>query len=213
MDRRESLKTLGLTTISAGLLLEACKTDQKKHIVHKDNLDNIDKVGRYDAEIARLKKLEAEPDFFDEHEMKTITVLADIIIPKDEVSGSASDAGVPEFIAFIVKDMPEHQLPLRGGIKWLDRECLLRFGKAFTECNEDERLEIVKEIAYPGKAKPEMQQGVAFFSRMRDLTASGFYTTKMGIDDIGYVGNKPNQWEGVPKDILDQYKQYNLSGF
>ena len=213
MDRRKSLKTIGLTTISAGLLLDACKTDQKKHIVHKDNLDTIDKAGRYDAEIVRLKKLEAEPDFFNEHEMKTITVLADIIIPKDEVSGSASDAGVPEFIAFIAKDMPEHQLPLRGGIKWLDRECLLRFGNAFTECGEEERLEVVNEIAYPGKAKPEMAQGVAFFSRMRDLTASGFYTTKMGIDDIGFVGNRPNKWEGVPKDILDQYKQYNLSGF
>lgn len=213
MDRRASLKTLGLTTISAGLLLDACKTDQKKGVVHKDNLDSVDTVGRYDAEIARQKKLEAEPDFFNEHEMKTITVLADIIIPKDEVSGSASDAGVPEFIAFIVKDMPEHQLPLRGGIKWLDRECLLRYEKPFTDCSEHERLAVIDDIAYPGKARPEMEQGVAFFSRMRDLTASGFYTTKIGIDDIGFVGNRPNKWEGVPKDILDQYKQYGLKGF
>jgi hypothetical protein len=213
MDRRKSLKTLGLTTLSAGLLLEACKTDPEKKMVHKDNLDHVDQAGRYAAETARAKRLEAEPDFFNAHEMKTITVLADIIIPKDEVSGSASDAGVPAFIAFIVKDMPEHQLPMRGGIKWLDRQCLLRFGKAFTECGEKEKLEVVNEIAYPGKAKPEMAPGVAFFSRMRDLTASGFYTTKTGIDDIGFVGNRPNQWEGVPKDILDQYKQYNLNGF
>lgn len=205
MNRRESLKTLGLTSLSAGLFLEACKSNPEKQIVHKDNINNIDTIGRYDAEIARIKKLEAEPDFFDQHEMTTITILADIIIPGDEVSGSASDAKVPAFIAFIVKDMPEHQLPLRGGIKWLDRECLLRFEKPFSDCKENEQLEIVKEIAYPGKAKPDMQQGVAFFSRMRELTASGFFTTKMGIDDIGYVGNQPNKWEGVPEDILKQY--------
>src|SRR5690625_3732629 len=97
MDRRESLKALGLTTIGAGLFLEACNTGKKSPVVHKDNLNTIDTVGRYDAEIERLKKLEAEPDFFDQHEMETITVLADIIIPKDEVSGSASDAGVSDF--------------------------------------------------------------------------------------------------------------------
>lgn len=213
MNRRESLKTLGLTTISAGLFLEACNTGKKSPVVHKDNLSTIDTVGRYDAEIERLKKLEAEPDFFDRHEMETITVLADIIIPKDEVSGSASDAGVPDFIAFIVKDKPEHQLPLRGGIRWLDRECLYRFEKAFVKCNEEEQLELVNDIAFPEKAKPEMEQGVAFFNRIRDLTASGFYTTKMGIDDIGYVGNRPNHWKGVPEEILADYKQYDLRGF
>lgn len=208
MNRRQSLKTLGVTTLGAGLLLEACKTTpEKTEAIGKNNLD-ADTVGRQEFEVARLKKLQAEPDFFNPHEMATITILADIIIPKDDVSGSASDAGVPEFIAFIVKDMPEHQVPLRGGLRWLDRESLQRFDKAFADCREDQRLEIVNDIAYPGKARPEMSPGVAFFNRMRDLTASGFYTTKMGIDDIGYVGNRPNKWEGVPKEVLDQYKQY-----
>ena len=137
--------------------------------------------------------------------MATITVLGDIIIPKDDRSGSASDAGVPQFIEFIVKDMPEHQLPMRGGLRWMDVQSLNRYGKPFKDCAGQQQLELVDEIAYPGKAKPEMQQGVAFFNRMRGLVASGFFSSKMGIEDIGYVGNRPNQWDGVPPEIIKQY--------
>ena len=140
--------------------------------------------------------------------MTTITLLGDIIIPRDEVSGSASDAKVPEFIAFIVKDMPEHQVPMRGGLRWLDLQCLKRFEKAFKDCTPQQQIEMVDEIAYPKRAKPEMAQGVAFFTLMRNLTASGFYTTEIGVKDMGYIGNVPNQWNGVPEDVL---KQHNLA--
>ena len=142
--------------------------------------------------------------------MATITILADIIIPKDEVSGSASDAKVPEFIEFIVKDMPSHQVPMRGGLRWLDVQCLNRYNATFKDATKEQQLEIVNEIAYPQQAKPEMQQGVAFFNRMRDLTASGFFTTEIGVKDLGYVGNVPNKWEGVPADILKQYGMENV---
>jgi hypothetical protein len=64
---------------------------------------------------------------------------------------------------------------------------------------------MIDEIAFPEKAKPEMKQGVAFFNLMRDLTATGFFTSQIGIKDLGYAGNKPNQWDGVPQDVLDQY--------
>ncbi|WP_423145998.1 gluconate 2-dehydrogenase subunit 3 family protein [Rubrolithibacter danxiaensis] len=202
MNRRESLKFIGLTTLSTGVLLEACKTDNKTAAVAGN--DTSDTTGREDFEIERLKKLREET-FFTEHEMATITVLADIIIPKDEVSGSASDAKVPEFIEFIVKDIPDHQVPMRGGLRWLDLQALNRFGKTFKDSTADQQIEIVDDIAYPMKAKPEMQQGVAFFNRMRNLTASGFYTTKMGINDIGYKGNSPGKWEGVPADVLAKY--------
>jgi len=206
MKRRELIKALGLTAISSGILLESCDTGTKKApaVEAKDtgSLALVD--GREAFEIARQKQLEAAT-FFNEHEMRTITVLADIIIPKDEKSGSASDAKVPEFIAFIVKDIPAHQLPMRGGLKWLDMQCLKRYDKPFVDCAQKEQLEIVTEIAYPLKAKPEMKQGVAFFGLMRNLTATGFYTSEMGIKDIGYVGNSPNKWEGVPQDVLKQY--------
>jgi len=208
MDRKEALKTLGFTVLGTGLFVEACQTGKKSSVVHKDNVDEV--AGRQKFEVERLKKLRSEPPFFNEHEMATITVLADIIIPEDEVSGSASDAKVPEFIEFIVKDMPEHKVPMRGGLRWLDMECLNRYGHSFVDCSTKNQLEIIDEIAYPNDAKPEMQQGVAFFNRMRNLTASGFYTTKMGIEDIGYKGNTPTKWEGVPEQVL---KKYDVKGF
>jgi hypothetical protein len=201
MNRRDTLKALGLTAISSTLLLKACKTEPEDKI-GKEELAS--QPGREAFEIERINRLNSE-QFFDDHEMATIAVLADIIIPKDEISGSATDAKVPEFIEFIVKDMPNHQLPMRGGLKWLDLHCLNRFGTTFIETGEEGQIQVVDDIAYPNSAKPEMQQGVAFFSRMRSLTASGFYTTQMGVDDIGYKGNTPNQWKGVPADVLAQY--------
>ena len=206
MNRRQSLKTLGIGTLSAGVLLEACKTEPKNAAPAIDETANAD---RQPDEIARDKKLNNEK-FFTEHEMATITILADMIIPKDEHSGSASDAKVGEFIEFIVKDMPDNQVPMRGGLRWLDMQCLHRYENPFKDCNTKQQVEMVDEIAYPKKAKPEMQQGVAFFNRMRSLTASGFYTTKIGIDDLGYVGNQPNKWEGVPADIIKHYGLENV---
>jgi gluconate 2-dehydrogenase gamma chain len=201
MDRRKYLKAMALGTVSTGVLLEGCAPAESKEAASSALTLNYD---RTPAELERYKKLMSEK-FFDEHEMKTISVLADIIIPKDETSGSATDAGVPDFIEFIVKDMPQHQVPLRGGIKWLDLQCMRRFEKSFVECSQQQQIEIVDEIAYPEKAKPEMQHGVAFFNKMRDLTACGFFTSKIGIADLGYAGNKPNKWDGVPQEVLDQY--------
>ena len=208
MNRRESLKAIGLSTLSASLLLDACKTkgaEEKKAAV----VDKEAAADRQPIEAERDKKLNAEK-FFTEHEMATITTLSNIIIPKDDRSGSASEAGVPDFIEFIVKDRPEHQTPLRGGLRWLDMQCLKRYEKAFIDCSKEQQIEIVNEIAYPAKAKPQMKQGVAFFDRMRDLTATGFFTSKMGIEDLGYKGNTPNQWKGVPPEILKQYGLENV---
>lgn len=202
MNRRDTLKAIGLSAIGSTLLLKACKSEPDNKKIGKENL--TEQPGREAFEIERINRLNAE-QFFDEHELATIAILADIIIPKDEVSGSATDAGVPEFIEFIVKDMPDHKTPMRGGLKWLDLHCLNRFSKTFVNANEDQRIQIVDDIAYPNLAKPEMKQGVAFFNRMRNLTTSGFYTTQIGVDDIGYKGNMPNQWKGVPADVLAQY--------
>jgi len=208
MNRRDSLKAIGLGTITAATLLEACKPNNNKLAE-----DTTDKTGSADPtrlpnEIERDKKLNAEK-FFNDHEMATITILADIIIPKDARSGSASDAKVPDFIEFIVKDKPYNQTPMRGGLRWLDLQCLNRYDKTFVDSTSVQQMEMVNEIAYPKKAKPEMQQGVSFFNRMRDLTATGFFTTKMGLEDLGYVGNTPNKWQGVPADVL---KQYGMEG-
>jgi hypothetical protein len=202
MNRRDSLKALGFTTLSAGLLLEACKPGAPK--VDEAAPAAEAAAGRQPFEVERDKKLNADK-FFTAAEMSTITVLVDIIIPKDEKSGSASDAKVPDFIEFIVKDMPDHQTPMRGGLRWLDMQCLNRYGKVFTDSSKAQQIELIDMIAYPNKAKPEMAQGVAFFNRMRDLTASGFFTSEIGVKDIGYAGNTPNKWTGVPDDVLKHY--------
>lgn len=202
MDRRTSLKALALGTISAGVILEACNGTGDK--TAKAPLAQQYNIDRMPEEVVWYEKISKET-FFTPHEMATITVLADIICPRDEVSGSASEAGVPEFIEFIVKDMPQHQLPMRGGLRWLDMQCLNRYGKPFKDCSQEEQIAMVDEIAYPAKAKPEMQPGVAFFNKMRDLTLTGFYTSKMGIEDLGYVGNRPNKWNGVPDEVLKEY--------
>lgn len=199
MDRRKYLKTLAVSSLGATALLQSCEPAKEKTPAGPTFT-----IDRTPEEIVREQRLLSET-FFDEHEMKTIRILSDIIIPKDEVSGSATDAKVPEFIEFIVKDMPRHQTPMRGGLKWLDIQCMKRFNADFASCSVAQQIEMVDEIAYPEKAKPELQQGVAFFNLMRDLTACGFFTSEIGIKDLGYVGNKPNQWDGVPQDVLDQY--------
>ncbi len=202
MDRRKYLKTLAAGTITTGLLLDACSTEQPKEVT--DTLVTDAGPSRLPEEIEHFNKISAEK-FFDDHEIKTITILSDIIIPKDEISGGAVDAKVPEFIEFIVKDMPRHKVPMRGGLKWLDLQCLKRFEKPFSDCHPQQQIEMVDAIAWPEKAKIEMQQGVAFFNLLRDLTATGFFTSAIGIKDLGYAGNRPNQWDGVPQDVLDQY--------
>lgn len=204
MDRRKSIKALAVGTISAGVLLEACKEPDKKAEEGKGAGEQKAGIDRQPVEKERDDSLNAR-QFFTEHEMATIAVLCDIIIPKDDVSGSATDAKVPDFIEFIVKDMPEHQVPMRGGLRWLDVQSMKRFEKAFKDVSAAQQIEIVDQIAYPEKAKPEMKQGVSFFNLMRNLTATGFYTSQIGIKDIGYVGNKPNVWKGVPDDVLKQY--------
>jgi hypothetical protein len=202
MKRRDSLKALTLGSLTGiGLL-----TPEAKAATPADT-PVVVPGGRTQAEAVRDAAL-MKQKFFNEHEMQTVRVLSDIIIPADSRSGSASQAKVPEFIEFMMKDEPSNQIPMRGGLRWLDNQCRKRYQKTFVQCTKTQQIEMVDEIAYPEQAKPEMSQGVAFFNRMRNLTATGFFTSQMGIKDLGYMGNTPNNWEGVPADVL---KQYGLS--
>ena len=205
MDRRDTIKSILLGSVAGGLVLQGCKTEveKKPDTADQSTSEPGGGYGRVPEEIARDKALMAQ-EFFNSHEMATIAVLADIILPADENSGSAGDAEVPAFIEFIVKDMPSHQLPMRGGLMWLDHEANSRFNYNFVNCSAGQQIAIVDDIAYPDSVKPQHSQGAKFFSLMRDLTMTGFYTTKIGIDDLGYVGNVPNVWDGVPEDELKQ---------
>ncbi|MBN8850629.1 MAG: transcriptional initiation protein Tat [Sphingobacteriales bacterium 50-39] len=208
MDRRSSLKALLVGTVSTGVIVEACQSKDKDQAATAASQPKTeDDPTRMPEEKEKLQELQAK-DFFTAEEKATLTILADIIIPRDDTSGSASDGRVIDFISFIVQDKPEHQTPLRGGLRWLDLRALNTYEKPFRDLTSQQQLAIVDTIAYPKKAKPEDLQGVHFFTLMRNLTITGFYTTDIGFKDIGYVGNRPNQWNGVPPEVL---KQYNLA--
>ena len=144
-----------------------------------------------------------DPKNFTAHEWDTVRLLVDLIIPKDERSGSATDAGVPEFMDFMLGDDPDLQTPVRGGLAWIDHECDDRWGKTFLTCSESERTALFDEIAWPKRAKPEHSAGVAFFNSFRDLTAAGFFSSKMGVADLQYMGNvMVAEWKGCPDEAL-----------
>lgn len=193
MDRREALKTLSLGTLAAGFVLTGCEAPPK------ETKSLQDKFWKHVTE-EDLTMWEAR--FFTDHEYETVRQLANMIIPADERSGNAEDAGVPEFIDFMMLDRPDNQTPIRGGLNWLDHQCRKRFGQSFVDCSEQEKVRMLDDIAYPETAKPEMEAGVIFFNRFRDLVATGFWSSKMGIEDIGYIGNQPNDWQGCSHEAL-----------
>src|SRR6266849_8290404 len=144
-----------------------------------------------------------DPKQFTAHEWETVRVLVDLIIPKDERSGSATEAGVPEFMDFMLGDDPDLQTPIRGGLAWLDRTCDDRYGKSFVACTDAERAAVLDDIAWPKKAKPEHSAGAALFNSFRDLTASGFFSSKVGVADLRYLGNTfVTEWKGCPPEAL-----------
>ena len=195
ITRRNALKIIGATPVAAGVALgEAAAEQTPAHSGHV-----MPATPAHQAMTAKGYV----PKFFTAPEYATVTLLGDLIIPRDEKSGSASDAGVPQFIDFTMADRPNYQTPMRGGLRWLDHESRQRFGKAFVECAPADRTAILDDIAFPRKAKPELAQGAAFFSNFRDLVATGFYTSKIGIDDLQYLGNRPNQWNGCPPECLE----------
>ena len=146
-----------------------------------------------------------EPKHFSAHEWDTVRLLVDLIIPKDDRSGGATDAGVPEFMDFMLGDDPDLVTPIRGGLAWLDHECDDRWTKTFVACSDAERTALLDDIAWPKKAKPQHAAGVAFFNSFRDLTASGFFSSKLGVQDLRYIGNTfVAEWKGCPPEALDK---------
>ncbi len=199
MNRRDSMKSMLLGSLAGGLVLNGCAPKEDEAAIA--NVPESPGYGRTPEEKERDQMLR-DQEFFQAHELETIAVLCDLILPATSEAGSATDAGVPEFIEFIVKDMPTNKTPIRGGLMWLNSRANNKFGKPFKDISEAQQKQMLDEIAYPDKAAPDVAPGVKFFTMMRNLTLTGYYTTKMGIDDLGYVGNRPNIWDGVPEDVL-----------
>ena len=206
MDRRESIKSMVLGSIAGGLLLHGCNPSTSEAVNEKLSEEKKKYFGRTPEEEEIIEKLNAE-EFFKPHEMETITVLSNLILPPDEKYGGPVDAEVPDFIEFMAKDYPPFQITLRGGLMWLDHKCNTEFGTEFKNTIEPQQKEILDIIAYPDPEIPDNEQPleVQFFSLMRNLTLTGYYTSKVGIEDLGYKGNMPNVWDGVPDDVLKQH--------
>jgi hypothetical protein len=202
MNRRENLKLLFAGSLGTGLILTACSPEEKLADLSPKNLGTLG--GRVPEEIERDNSLLSDR-FFTEQELATVSILVDIVIPKDEVSASATEAKVPDYIEFMMKDQPANQTAFRGGLMWVNFQSIERFSRPFAELSQSQRMEIVDEIAWPDKASKEVETGVKFFNLLRNMTVSGFYTTEIGFKDIGYVGNIPNVWDGVPQDVMEQF--------
>jgi hypothetical protein len=145
------------------------------------------------------------PKFFTPTEWKTVRVLSDMVIPRDERSGGAVDAGVPEFMDFTMTDRPRYQQRMRDGLAWIDAESNRRFGKAFADATTTQREAILNDIAWPARAPASMKAGVEFFNGFRDLTSSGYWSSEIGVKDLRYMGNvfNPN-WNGCPPAALQK---------
>ena len=190
VNRRTMLKVLGAAPAAAGFTWTEAEAAQAR----------TDVQTRQAAKPAAYK-----PKFFTAHEWATVSLLVNIIIPKDERSGSATDAGVPEFMDFTMIDQPARQVAMRGGLAWLDLECQRRFDRTFVGATADQRTEVLDDISTYGEVKPGLTHGQAFFRAFRDLTASGFWTTKMGMTDLGYMGNTVvAKWDGCPPEQLQK---------
>ncbi len=184
LSRRDMLSTMG--SIAAGTFIMSPHMQQAmEHAM---------------AAVAAAKTGVAyQPKNFLPQEWETVRMLVDYIIPRDGHSGSATEAGVPEFMDVMLGLETSLIARHRAGLTWLDTECINRYGKFFTYCTDPQRRQVLDDIAWPTKARREMMPGVTWFNSFRDFTASGFYTSKIGIKDIGYLGNTGMAaWTGCP---------------
>lgn len=202
--RRDAIRVMGLAPIFAALGWDAT---------------GVERAARYVAALPPAEDAAYVTKFFTAREWRTVRMLADYVIPRDERSGSATDAKAPEFVDFMMLDETtgdNGRLAMRGGLAWLDTESRHRFGTSFVGATDAQRRLILDDIAWPKKAAPGMSTGVAFFNRFRDSIASAFYSSAMGWKDLQYVGNTFNpNWNGCPeaatKKLGVSYAEYDAA--
>jgi gluconate 2-dehydrogenase gamma chain len=179
ISRRDILKSLSLGVVAGSVLraipLEAA--EYAHHMVAEEKAASPS--GAYTAK------------FFPPHQYATLRALCQTMIPADADSGGAIEAGAPEFIDLLTSENPEYQLKLGGGLMWLDSTCSDRYGQTYLGCAANQQKEILDLIAYRKNAKqdPAISQGIEFFALLRRMAADGFFTSKIGIQYLGYIGN------------------------
>lgn len=186
MKRREALKAIVIggataTVGGAGKVLRAAEPPEEAA---------IDRVSASSAAPAAFT-----PKYFSEHEFAVISRLADLIIPRDTGPG-ALDARTPEYIDLQISEMPAAQTQVSGGVQWLDRYSTERFAKTFLDCSQGQQTEILDQLADGKTVPPELASARSFFVLVRALTCDGFYSSKLGFEDLGYKGNTAVEWHG-----------------
>jgi hypothetical protein len=147
------------------------------------------------------------PLTFSAPQRRTVAALCDVVLPADEVSPSASGVGVTDFMdEWVSAPYPANvtdRALIVGGLAWLDAESARRFGSGFADATDAQRVSLCESIAYDAPATGDPKPGSAFFKRFRNLTAAGFYTTPIGMKDLGYVGNVVlARFDGPPADLI-----------
>jgi gluconate 2-dehydrogenase gamma chain len=179
VSRRDLLKSLSIGAAATSVLrvIPLQAAEYAHHMITTEKA--VSKTGMY------------KPKYFPPPQYKTLQALCEAIFPADADSGGALEAGAPEFIDLLTSENPEFQLRLGGGLMWLDETCTDRYGKAYLDCAAQQQTEMLDRIAYRKTITedPSLSQGVEFFSFLRNLTADGFFTSKIGIQYLGYIGN------------------------
>jgi hypothetical protein len=209
VSRRAALKVLGAVPVAGALIGGAAfaqqgipqqQSPQLPKQTHETASPPAEGTGK------NPPKNQPTRTFFTAAEWRTVSVLADDIIPRDARSGSATDAGVPAYIDYqmsVRETEDDTRVAMRGGLAWLNTESRARFSKNYAALTADQRHQILDDIAWPDRAKPAFSHGTVFFSRFRDLVGAGFFSSAMGWKDLRYEGNVfyPN-WQGCPEAAM-----------
>jgi len=202
MKRRDSIKNIALASFGASIFLESCYDVSREKIVR--SLTRYE-YGRTPEEKLYDDKLFASK-FFSNDELLILDKLCNLILPPNDF-GSIKEAEVVQLIEFMAKDIPSYQDPLKKGLDWINNESNNRFNNLFIDISYSSQKEIIDEIAYydPNENMNNLPESVQWFNLLRNLTMTGYFTSEVGIKELGYKGNTPNVWDGVPQDVLDQY--------
>src|ERR1700726_4758963 len=179
VTRRDIFKTLAMGAVGGSVLqaIPAKAAEFVHQAVRKEKAASP--AGKY------------TPKYFSAHQYEVLNWLCDAIIPKDDHSGGAVEAGAPEFIDLLTSENEKYQLRLGGGLYWLDGFFTDRHNATYLGCPPEQKKSVLDLIAFRKNAKADLtlSQGVVFFAFVRNLACDAFYTSKIGIADLQYIGN------------------------
>ena len=178
-----------LYQIGAGLGMAGNVSAQTAHHAHRA-VEKAKAAGPY------------KPAALNSHEYATLGRLADLIIPADAKSKGALEAGAPEFVDFLCSRNEELKSIYTGGLAWLDAEMKRRHGSAFVRAPAAQQTALLDRIAYRKNASPEWNAGIRFFEWARNMVADAFYTSRIGMADLGFMGNGAMSQFSVPDEAV-----------